>query len=528
MDEGQRGVFWRVFGLDVRSLALTRIALAMVVLADLWIRAADLRAFHGDAGLLPRAAWVRAYPTAFSLHAASGHLGFQVLLFAVQAVAAAMLLVGWHTRIANVVTWVLLVSLHARNPVILQAGDALLACLLFWSIFVPMGARMSIDAAFGKSIARDGNSPPIQTPLRVASIGTLALALQMPCVYFFSALLKGGPEWHSRFDAVRRALSDDFIASPLGAWLARVVPVRALEAMTVGVLVVELAIPVCLLMPVATARVRSVVLPILLALQVGFFCCLRIGLFPLISTIGVLVLVPSETWRWFGARLGDPRKWRSVERAGAMFARPRALLAPTLSRWVERVGTAAPTFHLGRAASVVCAAAIAFMVLDNVSSVVQRPLLPREVHQLGRAIRLRQSWKMFVRSTKARRWYVLEGTLENGKVVDLLSGVDAEPSADRPAHISDAFKNYRWRKFYGNVGDKRERIQRRAFANYLCRSGSADRPEGERLVHVTAYRFSEPADAPPGAKSPRRSTMFTKKCRLPDPERDRRVAFLRR
>ena len=43
----------------------------------------------------------------------------------------------------------------------------------------------------------------------------MALALQMPFVYFFTALLKGGPEWHTRFDAIHNALNDDFIASPL-------------------------------------------------------------------------------------------------------------------------------------------------------------------------------------------------------------------------------------------------------------------------------------------------------------------------
>ena len=44
-----------LFGVDLRSLALFRIAVALVLLADLAIRATDLVAHYTDAGVLPRA-----------------------------------------------------------------------------------------------------------------------------------------------------------------------------------------------------------------------------------------------------------------------------------------------------------------------------------------------------------------------------------------------------------------------------------------------------------------------------------------
>jgi hypothetical protein len=43
-----------VFGLDLRSLALFRIGLALILLFDLYYRALDLRAFYTDWGLYPR------------------------------------------------------------------------------------------------------------------------------------------------------------------------------------------------------------------------------------------------------------------------------------------------------------------------------------------------------------------------------------------------------------------------------------------------------------------------------------------
>ena len=44
----------RVFGADLRSLAAFRIAIALLVLADLTTRSCDLRAHYADDGVLPR------------------------------------------------------------------------------------------------------------------------------------------------------------------------------------------------------------------------------------------------------------------------------------------------------------------------------------------------------------------------------------------------------------------------------------------------------------------------------------------
>ena len=48
---------------------------------------------------------------------------------------ALALLVGYRTRIATIFSWVLLISLQARNVFITQGGDALTVVLLFWGLF---------------------------------------------------------------------------------------------------------------------------------------------------------------------------------------------------------------------------------------------------------------------------------------------------------------------------------------------------------------------------------------------------------
>src|SRR3712207_3360366 len=136
-----------VFGADLRSLAVFRIVLALLVLADLANRATDLRQHYTDAGVLPRTALVQEglTPWAFSLNLMNGRLFFQVLLLVAAALAALGLLIGYRTRLCTIVLWVLLLSIQWRNPLVGGSDGPLLRLLLFWGMFLPLGAYWSVD-----------------------------------------------------------------------------------------------------------------------------------------------------------------------------------------------------------------------------------------------------------------------------------------------------------------------------------------------------------------------------------------------
>ena len=112
-----------VFGLDLRSLALFRMGLALLLLGDLLIRATALEAHYTDFGVLPRAALTNPWPLSPYLWADSpAAVG---LLFVLTGLAAGALLVGWRTPFVSFACWFLLFSLQARNPLVLQGGDVL-------------------------------------------------------------------------------------------------------------------------------------------------------------------------------------------------------------------------------------------------------------------------------------------------------------------------------------------------------------------------------------------------------------------
>jgi len=114
-----------IFGFDLRSLALFRIALALVVLVDLSVRFSQVTAHYSGLGVLPLGSLskVSASPFYWSIFALSDSVLVQSILFIVAIAIALLLLIGYHTRLATIATWALIVSLHHRNPLLLFAAD---------------------------------------------------------------------------------------------------------------------------------------------------------------------------------------------------------------------------------------------------------------------------------------------------------------------------------------------------------------------------------------------------------------------
>lgn len=288
------------FAIDLRTLALFRVCFGFILIADLVTRAATLTAHYTDQGVLHRF-HVRETlgDSVFSLHMLGGSAAFQACLFLLAGALALALIAGYRTRIVSVLCWLMLVSLNQRNLTITQTSDTLMLSLLFWSLFLPLGARYSVDAAL--------NRTPI-AERKVCSPASAALVLQVLYVYFFGALLKVGDSWMVTGDAVHRALHFSHYVSPLGAWLGEALPPSALRGLTYYTWYIELFGPILVLLPFYNARIRAVIVPALMLLHVGFALFLRVGIYPYLSLTSLLLLIPSEFWERCRARLATPER----------------------------------------------------------------------------------------------------------------------------------------------------------------------------------------------------------------------------
>ena len=314
----------QVFGIDLRTLAAFRVYAATLILVDLGFRATQLGVHYTDAGLLPRSVItaVLGHQGAFSLHLASGSFWFQSVLFSVAALLALSLLIGYRTRLVTVLSWMLLVSVQVRNPVINSGADLLLSALLFWGMFLPLGGRWSVDAALDPR----ADSYPNQ----YCSVASGAMLVQVMSVYFFTAFLKSGAEWWPDGTAVYYALHLDMFATHLGVFI-RDWPVL-LQWLTWLVLVLEFVCPVIVFLPFFTVPLRLICLALLAAMHIGFELCLEVELFPYVSLLSLTVFIPGWLWDVLGKRGAERRaSIRVYHDPGCLFCRR---LSAVIAQWL--------------------------------------------------------------------------------------------------------------------------------------------------------------------------------------------------
>ncbi len=276
-----------LFGIDLRTLALFRFALGAVLFCNLLLAFGNAGAFWTDLGVMPRA-WAIDSDSHWrlSLHLANGEYWFIILLLGIQTLAALMLALGWHTRAATIVSFVLWASLINRNPMILIGGDLLLSCLLFWSMFLPTGTRFSVDAAVA-------TNPPPQNNQHL-SWASAGLLLQVMYVYFFSAILKNGPEWIPDLTAVYYALSLDRHVLPFGRLLNEFPSLTKFLSFYVWWL--ELLGPILIFSPLLLRPLRLVAMLAFMVMHVGFILSLELGHFSYVSLTSLTVFIGGWLW----------------------------------------------------------------------------------------------------------------------------------------------------------------------------------------------------------------------------------------
>lgn len=484
------GLAWRErVALDVRSLATFRIGLALVILADLATRLADLRAHYTDAGVLPRWAslqWL-GLPARLSLHNLNGSESFQAFLFAVAAAFALLLLVGWRTRLATVCGFVLLGSLHARNPMIAHGGDALLRVCLLWAMFLPLGAVASVDRALSATAV----------PAQFVSVAAFAARLQLCLVYWVGGLHKSARAWHLDGTAIWTALSLDYLATPWGRYL-RSFP-ALLRFLTRASWLFELLGPFG-----AWSRrgwVRGATVAAFVAFHLlGLAPALRLGNFPWICAVAWSLFLPAGFWeRW-------PRRWTFPERW-----RLRALAA------ARRLGQGEDPLVgvLGALPRALAAATIVTVVGFNLHSLTgaayssERPA--GAVRRLGEFSGLAQEWRMFSPGPPVDDgWYVMLGALRDGREVDLWTGLPPDPR--KPASVSGSQRNARWIKYLERLRLPEYVHHRRLFGDHLCREWNRDHGGGEALERLSLFVFLEVTMPPDRELEPQSLLIWSQSC----------------
>ncbi len=277
------------YGLDLRSLALLRIGLGSILLYDLITRFIYLPDHYADSGVLPRWALTQKVmgPWDISLHVATGNSAIISILFLVGIIAAVCILFGYKTRPALFASLVLLISLHQRNPLILQSGDHVIKMLLFWSIFLPVSERFSI-------------SQPLHTRTnkKVFNLASFGLMMQIITLYVLAGFAKMAERHWLGGDALFLAFAARDISGELGQ--ALIAFPRFLKFATESTLFFEILVPFLLLVPWKNTWIRLVLIALYSGFHIAIGLTLNVAIFIFVPLIAWSALLPGCFWNSIG------------------------------------------------------------------------------------------------------------------------------------------------------------------------------------------------------------------------------------
>ena len=185
--------FWNKFWfktIDARQYAVLRIAfgfLSAVYLFELW---PYLPSQFSNNGWLNNSRQVEGQNggswSLYFLDSGKHSVAIAYSIMGIGLISALFLTIGWHSRYAAFITWLVWISLWNRNPLILDGDDAVLKIMCFYLMLAPCGRAWSMDAY--KTIK--GLHVTVW-PLRLVQF-------QIALIYFVSGWVKfHSPEWNN-------------------------------------------------------------------------------------------------------------------------------------------------------------------------------------------------------------------------------------------------------------------------------------------------------------------------------------------
>ena len=252
-------------------LAVYRILFGSLVILNALLLLPELPFLFGETGILPLDVSRKfAPPPRLNVLAWLPNTpGSLYAFFAVYLLAAVCLTAGFLTRLASALVFVGIVSLHHRNPVILNGGDTILRLSAFYLMLAPAGRALSVDRWLR---VRRGKEPPGEPP-PIEPWAQRLIQIQLSIAYLATVWWKlAGFTWIDGTAVYYATRIREFDRFPVPLVFDSL---RAMKLMTWGTLAVEFALG-------ALVWFRDLRYPILLAgvlLHLGLDYSMNIPLF---------------------------------------------------------------------------------------------------------------------------------------------------------------------------------------------------------------------------------------------------------
>ncbi|MXV61643.1 HTTM domain-containing protein [Natronorubrum sp. JWXQ-INN-674] len=466
---------FRSVSIDTRSLAVFRIAAALLIVADILLRSRNFGFFYTNEGVVPQSLAMEMTPdNAISVYYLTTDSTVIAALFVVQVLIALQLLIGYRTTIATVLSFLLVISLDHHNPLVLSYADVLFRLLLFWAIFLPLGERWSVDAVHADSEPR----------ARITSLASAAILVQIVYMYFLNGYHKRESELWTGGEATPLIMGLDNTTFLLGEFM-RSFP----TLLQYGGLTWYYMLLFSWLLLVLRGRARLFLVAMFIGGHASFAITVRIGAFPYVAIAGLVLFLQTQFWDDANALLRAPPL-------------DRARVTPPYAR-LERLGARLPQFGVdARTHERITSGLYSIALVIAVTSLLVIPAVshmpiggfvddeggPKErVDDTAATVAVQQpDWSVFAPHPRTSdRYYVFPAATADGEVIDVYN--DREHTYDRPHdELQQQFDTYRERFYMNSVrrGGPDDLVSA-TLATHYCETWQEDRDV--ELTHVNMY-----------------------------------------
>ena len=295
------------------------------------------------------------------------------------------------------------------------------------------------------------------------------------------------------------ALSSEIFATPLAKWFGH--QYGLLKMATPMILMLETAGPFLVFVPFRNALFRGIAILLFMGFHLANLLLFSIGLFSPIGMVAWTVLIPGGFWD----RL--PSFWAAYRPKFAQFHHRRLFYGRS---WT---------------AGILTGIFLVYILIWNLGTLPgSRSLMPESLEAVGYFTRVDQSWQMFAKPIIDDGWFVVAGTLYDGRKLDLFN--DGKPLTwKKPRLVSATFVTDRWRKFMLSLYQEEGDDYLLNYGKYLCRQWNGTHYGNDTLETLEVAFMREDILATGGKMPSRKVSLWRHEC-VDAPRPDIRVDSL--
>lgn len=310
------------FSFDRRTLGAARIFIGLFLIFDLLRRTKDWFWMYANDGVLPTHynLW-RPQANGYTFFNAFATREELVGLWLLGMTIYVLYVVGYKTRIVQVLAAIYVASMNGRVLLIENGGYVVHNLLMLWTAFLPLGDRFSLDSLLSslKTQRETGDADLNDRGIDVApwrlkphvTFVSLIILLQLCAIYAFNVVHKTGAAWRDG-TAVHYVLYVDRMVNPLIGATRNYIPDWGIVLLTKSVMGMEAGMSLALLSPLARVWARRIAILFVNLLHIGFGSTFVLGPFAWALCCFSTLLFSKEDWELAARTMKRVHRRRTV------------------------------------------------------------------------------------------------------------------------------------------------------------------------------------------------------------------------